>query len=72
MNNYVDFQFECNKLAAEITDCNRTLVFHLILAASSSDLDSIVESCCKNIDLLTGCGYGFIYSKVVSLYCRFM
>lgn len=71
MNNYIDFQYECNKLASEITDCNHTVVFHLILAAACSDFDAVIESCCKNIDMLTGCGYDFIYGKVVSIYHHF-
>lgn len=71
MNNYVDFQLACNKLASEITDCNFTVVFHLILTAASSDFDFVIESCCKNLDKITGCGYDFIYDKVVSLYHQF-
>lgn len=71
MNNYIDFQYECNKLACEITDINHTLVYHLILAAASSDFDEVVDSCCKNLDMLTCCGFSFIHSKVVSLYHRF-
>lgn len=74
MNNYVDFQLACNKLASEITDisnCNFTVVFHLILTAASCDFDFIIESCCKNLDRITGCGYDFIYNNVVSLYRQF-
>lgn len=71
MNNYIDFQYECNKLASEITDANHTLVYHLILAAASSDFDDVVNSCCKNLDLVTGCGFDFIHGKVVLLYHKF-
>lgn len=71
MNNYIDFQYKCNNLASLITDCNHTVVFHLILAAASSDFDAVIESCCKNIDMITGCGYDYIHDHVVSIYHQF-
>lgn len=71
MKTYITFQYECSNLASEITDCYYSVVFYLIQAAACSDFDVVIDSCCKTLDSLTGCGYEFIRGRVLSLSHRF-
>lgn len=59
-------------LVREIIDCNERLVYYLLMAASISDIESVIESLCHQIDSLTGCGFTYIYRNVCNfrtLYC---
>lgn len=51
----------------EITDCNQTLVFYLVMSASVSSIDSVTVELSRQIDLLTGCGFDYVFRYVRNL-----